>query len=135
MPDTGMTLKVLVPHQVHVQCAAVQRVVVQTLQGSMGILPHRRDCVAILVPGLLCYQLPGEAEHYVAVDSGVLTKTGAQLCISARNAVSGVDLTMLKQQVERQFLQQNEQERLLRAELLKLESGFVRRYLEFRRGR
>ena len=135
MHDTGMTLKVLVPHRVYLECAAVQRAVVQTLQGSLGILPHRLDCVAILVPGLLCYQTQDAAERYLAVDGGVLVKTGTQLCVSIRNAIGGDDLAMLRRQVEQQFRQQDEQERLLRAELLKLESGFVRRYLEYQHGR
>ena len=135
MNDQAMKLQVLLPHQVHLQCEQVVRIVVQTRQGSMGILPHRRDAVAVLVPGLFCYQLAGAAEQYLAVDAGLLVKTGMQVCVSVRNACGGTDLEKLRQHVARHYLQQDEQEQRLRAEMLKLESGFLRRYLEFQRGR
>jgi F-type H+-transporting ATPase subunit epsilon len=131
----AMTLKVLLPHQIYLDCAQVQRVVVQTLQGSLGLLPHRLDCSAILKPGILCYETAADGERYIAVDAGVLVKTGLQLQVSVRNAIAGNDLSTLHRQVEQQFLQLDAQERLMRTELLKLEGGFVRRYLEFQRGR
>lgn len=36
-----------------------------------GLLPHRPDCVAALVPGILIYESDAEGEVYVAVDEGV----------------------------------------------------------------
>ena len=135
MLNESMSLKVLLPHQVYLDSANVQRLVVQTLQGSLGLLPHRLDCTAILKPGILCYQTVDDGERYIAIDAGVLVKTGSQVNLSVRNAVSGHDLSTLRQLVEQQFLQVDAQEQLMRSELLKLEGGFVRRYLEFQRGR
>jgi F-type H+-transporting ATPase subunit epsilon len=134
MADVGMRLRVLLPHRVHADCTGVQRIVVATRQGSMGLLPHRLDCVAILVPGILCYETTAAGERYLALDAGVLVKTGSDVAISVRNAIGGVELASLRARVEQEFVALDAQERLVRGELAKLESGFMRRYLEFHRG-
>ena len=38
-------------HQVFAERSGVSRIVAETRQGSFGLLPHRLDCVAALVPG------------------------------------------------------------------------------------
>jgi F-type H+-transporting ATPase subunit epsilon len=51
-----MQLKVLLPSGVFFDKNDVERIVAETRDGSFGILPHRRDCVAALAPGILTYQ-------------------------------------------------------------------------------
>jgi F-type H+-transporting ATPase subunit epsilon len=46
----------------------------------------------------------------VAVDEGVLVKTGLDVLVSVRNAISGTDLGQLREAVEREFLNLNERE-------------------------
>ena len=46
----------------------------------------------------------------MAVDEGVLVKTGADVLVSVRNAIGGMDLDKLHEAVEREFLNLNEQE-------------------------
>jgi len=48
-----MQLKVLIPSCVFLEQDHVIRIVAETPYGSFGILPHRLDCVAALVPGIL----------------------------------------------------------------------------------
>jgi F-type H+-transporting ATPase subunit epsilon len=107
------------------------RIVAETHEGSFGLLPHRRDCVAALAPGILIYETKAEGEVYVAVDEGVLVKTGLDVLVSVRNAIGGTDLGQLRDSVEREFLNLNEREQSVRSVMVKMESGFIRRLAEF----
>ena len=53
MPPALMHLKVLLPFQIFADKTDVSRIVAETREGSFGLLPHRLDCVAALVPGIL----------------------------------------------------------------------------------
>jgi len=126
-----MDLNVLVPFQVFAEKAGVSRIVAETHAGSFGILPHRLDCVAALIPGILIYETAEEGERYLAVDEGVLVKTGASVSVSVRRAMAGTDLGQLRDLVEREFLTLDEQEQSVRSAMAKLESGFMRRLGSF----
>jgi F-type H+-transporting ATPase subunit epsilon len=65
-----MNLKVLLPLQVFAEKTDVSRIVAETCEWSFGLLPHRLDCVAALVPGILIYETEVEGKVYVAVDEG-----------------------------------------------------------------
>jgi F-type H+-transporting ATPase subunit epsilon len=126
-----MTLKVLLPFQVFAEKTGVTRIVAETREGSFGILPRRLDCVAALAPGILIYENEIEGEVYLAVDEGVLIKTGLGVLVSVRNAIAGTDLDKLRDSVEREFLNLDEREQSVRSALAKMESGFIRRLAEF----
>ena len=128
-----MNLKILLPSHIFAEKIGVSRIVAETAGGSFGILPHRLDCAAALAPGILTYECDAEEEVYVAVDEGVLVKAGNEVLVSVRNAIGGADLGQLRTAVEREFLTLDEHERNVRSVLAKLESGFVRRFMEFRR--
>ncbi len=128
-----MNLKILLPFEVFAEKSNVLCVVADTHQGSFGILPHRLDCVAGLLPGILIYETATHGEEYVAVDEGVLVKTGLDVSISVRNAIRGTDLGQLHAAVKREFLMLNEQERNVRSVMAKLESGFIYGLVEFHR--
>jgi F-type H+-transporting ATPase subunit epsilon len=128
---TLMNLKVLLPFRIFAEKAGVSRIVAETREGSFGFLPHRLDCVAALVPGILIYQNQAESEVYVAVDEGVLVKTGLDVLVSVRNAIGGTDLGQLREVVEREFLNLNQREQSVRSVMARLESGFIRRLAEF----
>ncbi len=132
MQPTLMTLKILLPFRIFAQQKAVTRIVAETRQGSFGLLPQRLDCVAALEPGILTYESNGEDEMYVALDEGVLVKSGQEVLVSVRNAIAGTDLRQLREAVERQFLTLDEHEQSLRSVMAKLESSFVRRFADFR---
>ena len=126
-----MNLKVLLPFEVFADKTGVLRIVAETHEGSFGLLPHRLDCVAAIVPGILVFETEADGETCIAVDEGVLVKSGADVLVSVRNAVGGTDLGKLREAVEQQFLNLDEQEKSVRSILAKLESGLVRRLAEF----
>ena len=132
MQPTLMTLKILLPFRIFAGQTAVRRVVAETRQGAFGLLPHRLDCVAALEPGILIYDTDAEGEIYMALDEGVLVKSGPDVVVSVRNAIAGTDLRQLREAVEREFLTLDEHEKSLRSVMAKLESSFVRRFADFR---
>ena len=131
MPASLMHLKVLLPFQVFAEQTGVTRIVAETREGSFGLLPHRLDCVAALVPGILIYQTEAGGEVLVAVDEGVLVKTGADVLVSVRRAIGGTDLGQLHAAVEKEFLTLDENEQSVRTAVAKLETGFLQRFAKF----
>jgi len=129
MPDargsTGMTLAILLPWQVYAQVSGVERIVAETHDGSFGLLPHRLDCVASLAPGILTYATT-EGEVCLAIDQGVLIKTGSHVRVALRAVQAGGDLAQLRDAVATRFLAQDENERQVRNAMEKLETGFMR---------
>jgi len=126
-----MNLKILLPFQIFAEKAGVSRIVAETPAGSFGLLPHRLDCVAALTPGILIYAVDGESEVYVAVDEGVLVKTGPDVLISVRRALGGTDLGQLRDAVEQEFLTLDAHEENVRSVLVKMESDLIRRMAGF----
>ena len=126
-----MNLKILLPFQVFTEKSGVSRIVAETYEGSFGILPHRLDCVAALAPGILIFEVEADGEAYVAVDEGVLVKTGLDVRVSVRNAISGSDLGQLREAVQREFMHLDEQEENVRAMLAKMEGDLMRRMATF----
>jgi len=126
-----MNLKVLLPFQVFAEKTGVSRIVAETREGSFGLLPHRLDCVAALAPGILTYETEADGEVFLAVDEGVLVKTGPDVLISVRRALGGTDLGQLRDLVEQEFLKLDEDEQSVRRVTAKLESGFLRRLAAF----
>ncbi len=131
MPQTPfMNLKILLPFQIFTEKKGVTRIVAETPEGGFGLWPHRLDCVAALTPGILIYHGEAGEEVYVAVDQGVIIKTGMDVLVSVRNAIGGTDLGQLRAAVNREFLSLNEQEQNIRSVSAKLETGLIRRLAE-----
>ncbi len=129
-----MQLEILLPFHIYASESGVRRVVAQTHAGSFGLLPHRLDCVAALTPGILVYENAAHEEIYVAVDQGVLVKTGTQVRVSVRRALAGKDLGLLRTAVEQEFLVLDAQEKDLRQVMVRLEAGFVQRMAKLEHG-
>ena len=128
-----MHLKILLPSQVFADTTGVTRIVAETHEGSFGLLPQRLDCVAALVPGILTYETEDAGEIFVAVDEGVLVKTGPDVLVSVRRAMSGPDLRQLHALVEKEFLTLGEEEKSVRSVVAKLEAGLLVRLADFQR--
>jgi F-type H+-transporting ATPase subunit epsilon len=80
-----------------------------------------------LTPGILFYESKSDGDVYIAVDQGILVKVGLTVLISLSNAIAGKDLEQLRQAVESQFLNLNQQEKNVRSLMAKLESGLISR--------
>ena len=130
-----MNLKILLPSRVFAEKSEVLRIVAETCQGSFGLLPHRLDCVAALSPGVFTYETKEQGAVYLAVDEGVLVKTGQDVLVSVRDAIQGTDLARLSETVKRKFLAINEEEIKVRQIVAKLESGLLGRLAELQHER
>ena len=131
MPAAPMNLKVLLPFQIFAEKTGVSRIVAETREGSFGLLPHRLDCVAALAPGILTYETASDGEVFVAVDEGVLVKTGPDVLVSVRRALGGTDLGQLREAVEQEFLTLDEHEQSVRSVMAKMEGDLIRRMASF----
>lgn len=130
-----MNLKVLLPYKVFTESRQVLRIIAVTQNGAFGILPQRLDCVMSLVAGILVFETEAGDEVYIAVDEGILVKTGIDVLVSVRNAIGGMALNDLREAIEQQFITLDEQEQNLRSVLVKMESSFIRRLVTFRQER
>jgi len=126
-----MNLKILLPFKIFLEKKDVSRVVAETSEGSVGFLPRRLDGVAALVPGILIYETASDGEVFVAMDEGVLIKTGADVLVSARNAIAGTDLGQLREAVQNEFVKLDERDNDVRSVMAKVESSLIRRLVEF----
>jgi F-type H+-transporting ATPase subunit epsilon len=131
MDQQYISLRILLPFRIFADVRAVTRIVADTGAGSLGILPRRLDFTAPLAAGILIYECEQPGEVCVAIDEGVMVKTGPQVLVSVRGAVAGTDLRQLRETVEHEFMSYSEQERSFRKELAKTESDFARRLTEF----
>ncbi len=131
MDTTLMNLKILLPYKSFIELKNVKRIVAETSGGSYCFLPQRLDCVAALVPGVFCYET--DTIHYIAIDEGMLVKTGPQVLVSVRNAIGGNDLGKLHELVEKEFIDLDDQEKSVRTVMAKLESGLIQSMEKFRK--
>jgi len=127
-----LKLKILQPYATFTQESEVIRIVAETAQGSLGILPNRLDCAAVLTAGIFCYQCENSQEVYIAVDQGVLVKTGFTVTVSVHRALGQAPLRQLHALVKQEFQVLDEQAQRMRATKIKLEAGFLRQLSNFR---
>ena len=126
-----MRLKVLLPFRVFADETGVSRIVAETHDGSFGLLPHRRDCVAALMPGILSYQNDVDDEVFIAIDEGLLTKMGDEVWVAVRRATKGTDLAQLREAVQNDYLTLDAIQQSASEATHKLESSFVNRFARF----
>ncbi len=134
MENDLMTLKILLPFKVFMETKNVKRIVMETSGGSYGFLPQRLDCTAALRPGILLYETLNDGEKYIAIDEGVMIKSGAEVLVSVRNAIGDAPLGKLRSLVEKEMMHLDESEINARSIMAKLETGFIRNFQRLRRG-
>jgi len=130
-----MNLTILLPFGIFARLDDVSRIIVETLEGAFGLLPHRLDCAAALVPGILSYTTNADDTTYLAVDEGALIKSGDCVSVSVRRAIAGSNLNDLHEAVVREYRTLNAQEREMRSVIAKMESGFIGRLTQLRHER
>lgn len=124
-----MRLKLLLPSLILID-QSVTKVVAEGWNGSFCLEPRHIDFVSELVPGILMYVNENGEKVYVAIDYGTLVKCADEVLISTQNAVRGDNLETLRETVEQRFLQLDENERIARSALARLEAGVVRRFTD-----
>ncbi len=126
-----MKLVLSVPTGVLVD-TSVGKIVAESDRGSFCVLPRHADTATLLVPGLLAYTAVDGDEVIVAVDEGVLVKTGEQVRVACQRAVVAGDLGSAEATVRERFQTQSEHEKRARSALLALEADIIRRLGELR---
>lgn len=129
-----MELKVLIPTKVFL-AETVQQINVEAKNGALGLLPNHIDFVTTLVPGILSYRSQGGEEVFLAVAEGILVKCGQEVLVSTIRAVKGGDLETLYQTVEQEWKQLDEQQKMTRTAVARLEVGLTRGIIEIGRNK
>lgn len=124
-----MHLKVLLPTEVLVD-EVVAKVIAEAEDGFFCLLPRHVDFTAALVPGILMFYPGAGDRQLVAIDEGILVKCGADVLVSTLNAVRGDELGQLRHTVAERFRVLDEEQRVTRTALARLEAGALRRFLE-----
>jgi F-type H+-transporting ATPase subunit epsilon len=74
------------------------------------------------------YETEAGGEVFIAIDEGVLVKTGPDVLISVRRAIGGPDLAQLRESVEKEFLTLDDKDLTDRAAMDRLETGLLSRF-------
>ena len=98
--------------------------------GEFCLLPSHVDIVAALVPSILAFELESGEEVLWAVDEGLLVKQGSTVRVAVRHGVPGDSLETLQQAVRQRFQILEEREAQARSRLSKLESSFLREFID-----
>ena len=127
-----LELQIMLPTRIFVHLDNIIHMNVDTPAGNLGFLPRRLDCITPVNPGILAYrQRDSEAELYIAIDKGILVKTGSRINISVHHAVAGTNLLELEQIIHAEFEQLSEQEERVRSVCAGIETKLIRRFIEF----
>lgn len=111
------------------------RLFAEAENGAFGMLPNHIDVVTALVPSVLILTLVDGRERIFGIDEGILVKKGHDVDIAIRRGVQGTDLASLRETVQESFVEMDEDERVARSALSRLEAGIVRRFADLQRPR
>jgi F-type H+-transporting ATPase subunit epsilon len=122
-----LKLKVLLPAEVLLN-EEVEKVTAEAENGFFTLLPRHVDFVAALVPGIFSYQTTAGAEHFLALDEGILVKQGDQVYVSAARAMPGDNLDQLQDTVEKERKVLDEKKKKARTVMSRMEADTLRRF-------
>ena len=120
------------PTRLLFSCEA-KKVFAEAENGTFTLLPRHTDFVSALVPSVLIVTTTEDEELYFGVDQGVLVKHGYHVDIAVRRGVQGSDLATLNATIQATFIEVDEDERVARTALSRLEAGIVRRFSDLRK--
>ncbi|PFG52231.1 F-type H+-transporting ATPase subunit epsilon [Marinobacter sp. LV10R520-4] len=110
-----------------------QRLFATAVNGAFGMLPNHTDFVTTLVPSVLILTDETGEELFFGIDEGLLVKTGHQIDIAIRRGVQGDSLDTLNDTIQTAFVEVDEEERVARSALSRLEANIVRRFGDLRK--
>jgi F-type H+-transporting ATPase subunit epsilon len=82
---------------------------------------------------VLILTLADGSEQIFGIDEGILVKKGHHVDVAIRRGVRGEDLASLRDTVQSSFIEVDEDERVARSALSRLEAGMVRRFADLQR--
>lgn len=129
---TEMQIQLRLPTEVLFVGAATKLNAVAA-NGAFGILPNHVDFVTALVPSILLLTTPDGAERFFGIDEGLLVKQGHTVEISVRRGIESDDLIGLQDKVRDSFAQMEDEERVARSAMARMEADLVRRFASLRK--
>ena len=130
--DKCMQVHLRLPTRLLFSCEA-EKVFAEAENGTFMLLPKHTDFVSALVPSVLMLTTVQGEELFFGVDQGILVKHGYAVDIAVRRAVQGNDLASLTSTIQATFIAVDEDERVARTALSRLEAGIVRRFSDLRK--
>lgn len=127
-----MQVNLRLPTRLLFTCEA-KKVSAEAENGAFAMLPNHTDFVAALLPSVLVITDAEGEEKFFGIDQGLLVKHGHQVDIAVRRGVQGADLASLNDTIQATFVEVDEDERVARTALSKLEAGIVRRFSDLRK--
>ncbi len=127
-----MLVNLRLPTRLLFSCEA-KKVFAEAENGAFAMLPNHTDFVTALLPSVLVITDAAGDEQFFGIDQGVLVKHGHQVDIAVRRGVQGDDLASLNETIQATFIEVDEDERVARTALSRLEAGIVRRFSELRK--
>ncbi len=127
-PSQLMQVSVRLPTRLLFSCEAT-KVLAEAENGAFAMLPKHTDFVTALLPSVLVITDAQGEEQYFGIDQGILVKHGYNM----RRGVQGDDLDTLNDTIQATFMEVDEDERVARTALSKLEAGIVRRFSDLRK--
>ncbi len=124
-----MKFRVLLPTEVLLE-EDVDRITGEGEDGFFGILPRHVDMTTSLAAGILSYVTSNGEEFFVAADTGILVKCADTVTLSTNRGVVGRDLERIQKKIEGEFLKLDEDGKVARGALARLEMGVIRRFME-----
>lgn len=101
--------------------------------GAFTLLVNHTDFVTALVPSILIVTDETGSELFFAVDEGILIKKDQQVHVAIQRGLQGESLSAINDLVNTHFFAVNEEERVARSALSRLEANIVRRFGDLRK--
>ncbi len=100
--------------------------------GRFGVLPNHVDFVTALVPSVLLVTQSDGRERFFGIDEGFLVKKGHEVEVAVRRAAESDRLEDLGETIGGSFAELEDEEKVARAALSRLEADIVRRFASLR---
>ncbi|MGB5856754.1 MAG: F0F1 ATP synthase subunit epsilon [Oceanisphaera sp.] len=101
--------------------------------GAFTLLVNHTDFVTALVPSILIVTDETGSELFFAVDEGILIKKDQQVHVAIQRGLQGESLSAINDLVNTHFSAVDEEERVARSALSRLEANIVRRFGDLRK--
>lgn len=101
--------------------------------GAFTLLVNHTDFVTALVPSVLIVTDEAGDEHFFAVDEGILVKKDHGVHIAIQRGLQGDSLAAINDLVTTHFFAVDEEEKMARSALSRLEANIVRRFGDLRK--
>lgn len=73
-----------------------ESLIIPTVDGQYGVLPHHRNMIAAIVPGTLYYKLPEEPEQMAAVSAGMIKVEDNEVLLLVDSAERPEDIDAIR---------------------------------------